>query len=109
MKCRELLRVPDSMPLPEIFDHMVERREHIALAEDKNGQPSGVVSMEDVIETLLGLEIFDEVDDEERIKQAAREHWRERARRLGRISDAAGGTATLGITGAAAEAHPVGV
>lgn len=98
-KRRDLMFISDRMPLPEIFDCMVERREHIAMARNGKGEPSGLVTMEDVIETLLGLEIFDEVDDAERIQRAARDYWHERARRLGRISDATGGKATLGITG----------
>ena len=99
---RELLVITDTMKLPEIFDRMVERREHIALVKDDADGMKGVVTMEDVVETLLGLEIFDEVDDAERIQELAREHWRERARRLGRISDAVEGKVTLGITGSAA-------
>src|SRR5690606_9640415 len=93
------LAVPDDLTLPEVFDRMLERREHIALAHDENGEMTGVVTMEDAMETLLGLEIFDEVDDETRIQERARAHWEERMRRLGRISDATGGTANLGITG----------
>lgn len=96
---RELLAVPDDLSLPEVFDRMVERREHIALAHDANGEMTGVVTMEDAMETLLGLEIFDEMDDESRIQERARAHWEERMQRMGRISDATGGTANLGITG----------
>lgn len=96
---RELLTVPESMPIPTVFDRMVQRREHIALALEEGEEAAGVVTMEDVIETLLGMEIFDEVDDEDRIHELARAHWTERARRLGLISDATGGTSTLGITG----------
>jgi len=109
-KRRDLIFISDTMPLPEIFDCMVERREHIAMARNDKGEPTGLVTMEDIIETLLGLEIFDEVDDAERIQRAARNYWHERARRLGRISDATGGTASLGITGAASHTHkPAGV
>lgn len=98
---RELLAVPDGLTLPEVFDRMLERREHIALAHDGEGGMTGVVTMEDAVETLLGLEIFDEVDDATRIQERARAHWEERMRRLGRISDAVEGTAALGITGGA--------
>lgn len=96
---RELLAVPEDMPLPHVFDRMVERREHIAVALAGNGAATGIVTMEDIVETLLGLEIFDEVDAATRIQERARAHWEERTRRLGRVSDATGGRAVLGITG----------
>jgi len=59
---RPMLAVPASMPLPEVFDAMTARQEHIALALGEDGRPVGVVTMEDIIETLLGMEIFDESD-----------------------------------------------
>jgi CBS domain containing-hemolysin-like protein len=43
--------------------------------------------MEDVIETLLGLEIMDESDTDADMQQLARNNWEERARRLGIIDD----------------------
>ena len=96
---RDLLEVPENMPLPEVFDRMVERREHIAIAVNESEDVVGVVTMEDIVETLLGMEIFDEVDDAVGIQEKARAHWRARAQRLGLVSDAPGAEATLGITG----------
>lgn len=96
---RELLTVQESLPLPTVFDQMVGRREHVALAMDDKGEMTGLITMEDIIETLLGLEIFDEGDNTERIHKRARAHWRKRALRLGLISDVSDERATLGITG----------
>ncbi len=80
---REILAVPHKLSLPELFDRLLERREHIALVVGKFGGTAGVVTMEDVIETLLGLEIVDEVDENMDMQQVARERWAERAAKMG--------------------------
>ncbi|MEM1245086.1 MAG: hemolysin family protein [Acidobacteriota bacterium] len=80
---RDILTVPDTLALPKLFERLLDRREHIALVVGEYGGTAGIVSMEDVIETLLGLEIVDESDHEHDMQQAARNRWRQRAERLG--------------------------
>ena len=80
---REVLTVPDMLPLPRLFDRLLDGREHLALVVGEYGGTAGVVSMEDVIETLLGLEIVDESDHQHDMQEAARQKWLERAERLG--------------------------
>lgn len=80
---REMLIVPESLPLPSLLGRLLDKREHIALVVDEFGGTSGVVTMEDVIETLLGLEIVDEADSVEDMQELARRNWLSRARRLG--------------------------
>ena len=46
---------------------------------------SGLVTMEDVFETLIGLEIVDELDEVEDMQQLARKNWEARAKKLGLI------------------------
>ncbi len=69
---REVLRVPDSLKLPDLFDRFLERHEHLALVVGEYGGTAGVVTVEDVVETLLGFEIVDEVDTEHDMQDAAR-------------------------------------
>ena len=83
--CREILTVPPSLPLPRLFDRLLERREHIALVVGEFGGTEGVVTMEDVMETLLGLEIVDEADRTEDMQVLARQRWAERAAKLGLV------------------------
>ena len=90
---RDLLTVPDSLALPKLFDRLLERREHLALVVGEYGGTAGVVSVEDVVETILGLEIVDEVDHEHDMQAAARKQWSERAERLGLVDHAADGAA----------------
>jgi CBS domain containing-hemolysin-like protein len=59
---RELLSVRAAERVPAVFERMLERREHIAAVVDEAGRMAGVVSMEDVVEALLGRDIHDEVD-----------------------------------------------
>lgn len=75
------------MQLWDVFEDMLKAREHIALAVDQYGGTAGVITLEDLVETLLGMEIVDEVDDVRDMQVLAREQWRRRARRLGLIEE----------------------
>ena len=90
---RDLLTVPDSLALPKLFDRLLDRREHLALVVGEYGGTAGVVSVEDVVETILDLEIVDEVDHDHDMQAAARARWSERATRLGLVDDPAEGAA----------------
>ena len=80
---RELIVVNDKCPIPDLFNQFMEKREHIALVVGDFGGMSGIVSLEDVIETLLGLEIVDEYDGTDDMQILARQKWEERAKKLG--------------------------
>jgi len=75
---REILVFPDSIVLFSLWEKLLEKKEHIALIVDEYGGLDGIVTMEDVIETLLGLEIVDEKDTVPDMQKFARERWQER-------------------------------
>lgn len=87
---REVLVVNRNVPIPKLFEKLVQAKEHMALVVDEYGSVSGLVTMEDVIETLLGLEIMDESDTIEDLQVLARKNWENRAKRLGIIDDSIG-------------------
>lgn len=80
---REMLLVPHTTSLHRLMDMMLERREPIALVVDEFGGMEGLVTMEDAMETLLGLEIMDESDNTKDMQHLARERWRKRAKAMG--------------------------
>jgi CBS domain containing-hemolysin-like protein len=82
---REILVVMEQTPIPQVLNRFIEKREHIAMVVDEFGSTAGVVTMEDVIETLLGVEIVDEMDHTVDMQRLARRRWEERARSLGLI------------------------
>jgi CBS domain containing-hemolysin-like protein len=84
---RELLVTHRTLPIPDLFEIFVAKREHIALVVDEYGSSSGLVTMEDVIETLLGLEIMDESDNVADLQLLARKSWEARAKKLGLIEE----------------------
>ena len=80
---RKLLVVEEAVPLRPLFERLVTEAEHMALVADEYGGTAGLVTMEDVVETLIGLEITDEADTTTDLQAYARERWRVRARKLG--------------------------
>ncbi|MCJ7754373.1 MAG: CBS domain-containing protein [Thermoanaerobaculales bacterium] len=85
---RDITVVHESFPISELFNQILKNREHIALVVDEYGGMAGIVTMEDVMETLLGLEITDESDSTVDMQALARKNWELRARRIGLIKDA---------------------
>lgn len=84
---RKIMVIKEDTRIPALFEQFLKKREHIALVVDQYGGMSGIVTMEDVLETLLGLEIVDEFDGAQDMQALAREQWKARATKLGINSD----------------------
>ena len=80
---REVQLVNAETPIPELFNELLAKRNHLAIVVDDYGNILGIVTMEDIIETLLGIEIMDEGDMVEDMQILARKNWEKRARRMG--------------------------
>ncbi len=84
---RPIENVSGLLSLRALFERLMDSRAHIALVHDEYGGTSGIVTLEDLVETLLGLEIVDEADHVHDMQELARQKWRERAARLGLVLD----------------------
>lgn len=80
---RPLKAVPETMSLMTLFEQLLDEGRHISVVVDEYGGIAGLVTQEDVIETLLGLEIVDEHDTTEDMQELARRLWKKRAKQLG--------------------------
>jgi len=80
---RDIMVVPEKVSLPMLLDSFLKERQHIALIVDEYGRAKGIVTLEDLVETLLGVEIMDEMDHVENMRVLARKMWMERAKALG--------------------------
>ena len=80
---REITFVFAKMKLFDLLDLMLKQRVHIALAVEEFGEVKGLVSLEDVLETLLGLEIVDEIDRVDDMQALAKQLMERRMQRLG--------------------------
>ena len=76
---RDILFVEDEYTVAKLMDTLILKRQHLAMVADKFGSVVGLVTMEDLVETLLGLEIVDESDKVEDLQKFAREKWEKRA------------------------------
>ena len=72
---RPMLSFGEEESVSVIWEKMLESKEHISVITDEYGCMRGLVTMEDVIETMLGVEIVDEYDKTEDMQELARERW----------------------------------
>jgi CBS domain containing-hemolysin-like protein len=80
---REIQVIEDDLSLREAFSRLKEKKEHIAVVVDEHGVVRGLITLEDIFETIFGIEIMDESDSIEDLRLLARQRWEERAKSLG--------------------------
>lgn len=80
---RKLRAVLEKTRLSTALEQLLDNREHILLVVDEHGGFEGVVTLEDVVETLIGMEIVDEVDGHVDMRKVAREKWGRRIKNQG--------------------------
>ena len=78
---RDILFVEDSFTVAKLMDTLILKRQHLVMVADSFGSIVGLVTLEDVFETLLGLEIVDESDKVEDLQKYARKKWEKRVKK----------------------------
>ena len=66
-------RVSENLPVFYLMDKFIKRKEHLFVVHDNYEQYVGIVTLEDAIETLLGVEIVDEADTVTDMQQLAKD------------------------------------
>jgi len=80
---RDMLMLPETASIYQVFQKMLARRVQIAAVVDEYGSLEGLVTLEDLLETLLGEEIVDEADKTPDRQEVAKRLWRLRSKRYG--------------------------
>lgn len=81
MDClREIMRVRASTNIEYLFSEMLRERQHMAVVYDELGTWLGIVTLEDLLETLLGTEIMDETDNVSNLRRYAKQRWSRKLR-----------------------------
>lgn len=80
---REIKALSATTSVLQAYEHLLDARGHILLVIDEYGGMMGIVTLEDILETLLGLEIIDESDKIPDMQQLARRLWKRRAQEMG--------------------------
>jgi len=78
---RNILTIPPSITLFNLWDQIIEKKEHISIVIDEYGGLAGIVTMEDIIETLIGLEITDENDIIIDMQKYAKRRWEDKQKK----------------------------
>jgi len=84
---REIVIASEFQTLINLWEVLLDKKEHISLIVDEYGGMAGIVTMEAIIETILGLEIVDERDRIIDMQQYARERWNERKAKYNMLDD----------------------
>lgn len=84
---RDVVFVNENSNLSELQNLLMKQKGHIAIVVNDFGAVIGLVTMEDLFETILGLEIMDETDDVADLQKLARDIWQKRANELGLLKE----------------------
>ena len=84
---RPILTFEEDDSVADIWEKLLEKKEHISAILDEYGSLRGIVTMEDVIETMLGQEIVDEKDEVVDMQEYAKDQWEKAQKEIIKADD----------------------
>jgi CBS domain containing-hemolysin-like protein len=84
---RDVLYVPEIYSIFQLFNDFIKQREHVAIVVNEYGDMEGLVTMEDIVETLLGAEIVDETDKIVDLQEMAKSRWKTRFKKISALQN----------------------
>ena len=84
---RPILTFSEEDSVADIWEKLLEKKEHISAILDEYGSLRGIVTMEDVIETMLGQEIVDEKDEVVDMQEYAKDQWEKAQKEIIKADD----------------------
>jgi len=79
---RPIIFFYENFSIPKLLEGLLLNKEHIALIVNEHGATEGLATMENIIETILGLEIVDETDIVVRMQELAKKNWEIRKKNI---------------------------
>ncbi len=82
---RDIGVIPETNSMASVFDDFIAKQQHILLVIDEYGGTAGIITMEDAIETLLGIEITDESDLVADLRKMAEQRYQRQLKLINRV------------------------
>jgi CBS domain containing-hemolysin-like protein len=82
---RDIGVIPETNSMASVFDDFIAKQQHILLVIDEYGGTAGIITMEDAIETLLGIEITDESDLVADLRKMAEQRYQRQLEMINRV------------------------
>lgn len=79
---RKAMTVKDTTNVDYLFGEMLRERQHLVLVYDDLGTWVGLVTLEDILETIIGRDIMDETDNVSNLRRYAKHRWSRRLRKM---------------------------